>query len=377
MGRTTELRRTAVYVVTAVMAGFGLTGAASAQSLSNTNGGWSGKTSTTTLNKCSVTNTNNVSVTNRNNQSAVSGSAIVMGNSSGFSWGGWDALSPLDAQAQGNSYGSWYNSVVNWISNRANGAGWVSTGNGVPMSGGNSWNNFDPMAWQANGMKFADWYNAVEQYLNQNSPAWLLGWPSTDNNGGAISANTGNATNNNSANFSININNAASAQYGAPTCEHSYPTSHSSSCACSSSGVIASNANSLMKQPHESAPPSYAPSSTPQSMEGYGVPGYSPGYTPTEQQAAPNSYAASANQTPSNAYCPPTSSSPSSSQTVPTTATYKATVTNTNVVSVSNVNTQTAVTGNAIVANNGPSGMSGSGDAANGNGTGMSAGLEN
>lgn len=382
MGRMTWLRRTATYVVTATMTGFGFTSIASAQTITNTGPGSHNNITSNVTNNCSVTNNNRVSAYNSNRQQATTGDANVSDNTTaGVSWAGWSALDPTAAQAAGISYASWWSGVVNWIAQRASGDGWNSASTNLSWApGGADWSGFDPVNWQANGQSFGNWYNSVEAYLNSNSPTWVMTWPADATGSmGLGGAYSGNATNNYNANFSININNAASAAAGTDSCGRSNFTPPPS-------GGMGGGSTWT--------PPAVI-SASPQLSGGQGGGSGSGGY-----YSAPRGYVASApvahastpvQSTPSpsggmggggGTPAAPSGSSisntgPGSTNNVTSNYTNNSSVTNNNCVTVSNFSSQTASTGDANVSGNTTTGGGGSGDASNANGTGGAVGITN
>ena len=376
MGRISLIRRMSAFAMSITMVGFGLTGIASAQTITNTGPDSLNRIDSKVNNKCSVENNNNVSVKNSNDQSAYSGDATV-----GSSWGGWSALDPAIAKANGDSYNSWRDGVVGWMAQRSAGNGWNSTGDNLDWApSGNSWNDFDPLAWQSNGQSFGNWYDGAQAYLDGNSSNWLFDWPGGTGNTFGGDATSGNATNNNNANFSININNAAGnpclrqrniAQQ--PTPGRGAGPSVPGSIAISSAAPRAHGAPGV-------------------GGAGGGVPGGAPSaggfgaVSPSSQRVKAVSSAPSAPSAPgvgavTSVSTPPkaviSNTGPSSSNTISSSVSNKTSVTNNNNVCVTNTNTQTASSGDSSVSSNTHSGSSDSGDAANGNATGVGAELSN
>jgi hypothetical protein len=360
------------------MAGFGFTGVASAQTITNTGPGSRNTISTTTTNNCRVTNTNNVSVVNRNHQYAATGDATESGNTSaGLPWTGWAALDPAAAQANGTSYSSWMNGITNWISQRASGDGWNSNQTNLSWTPASAdWSGFDPVTWQASGQSFGNWYNSVETYLNSNSSNWLLTWPPDATGSGSFSgATTGNATNNNNANFSININNAARAAAGTNACGQSNFTPPPAT------GGMGGGGGQVM-----SAHTSFTPRSGGSGGAGglFGSSAFrTPAFHAASAPAVVHNTPAPVAQTPPVAP-PVTPTAPSSSisntgpgstNTISSTTSSNTTVTNDNNICVTNVSSQSASTGSSSVSGNTSTGGGGSGDASNANGTSAGVGI--
>lgn len=373
-----------------MMTFFGLTGVVSAQTITNTGPGSTNTISSTYTNNCSVRNSNNVSVSNSNNQSASTGNANESGNTSaGLSWAGWTGMDPAAAQAAGTGYAGWWGGVVNWIGQRASGAGWNSDQSNLSWTPSSTeWASYDPMTWQSSGQSFGNWYNAVESYLNGNSSAWVLGWPADANGAGNFGATSGNAVNNNNANFSININNAARAAAGTDNCGRSNFTPPAtgggmgSGPAMGAPAVVAASNN-------------YAP----KGGSGYGG-GYGGGYYAPSSYSAPAAHVSAPAQVASapivnNAPSAPagggmgsgpsapapssniSNTGPGSTNTISSTYTNNSSVSNCNNVSVSNMNSQSASSGDSNVSGNTSVGGAGSGNAGNNNGTGGAVGVSN
>ena len=382
MGRTIWIRRISTYVVAAIMTGFGFTGVASAQTITNTGSGSTNTISTTATNNCRVTNNNNVSVSNRNHQYASSGDATDSGNTtSGLSWIGWSALNPAAAQANGTSYNSWMNGITNWVSQRASGDGWNSNQANLSWTPASAdWASFDPIVWQANGQSFGNWYNSVEAYLNSNSGNWLLTWPPDATGTGSFGgATTGNATNNNNANFSININNAARAAAGTNSCGQSNFTPPLVTGGMGGGGTVlgTSSGNSFTGKKGGSG------------SLGLGSFGFSGGsFRPATTHVAsapiaPHAPTAPAVVTP---VVPPTQPASASSisntgtnstNTISSNNTNNSTVSNDNTIAICNTSTQSASSGDSSVSGNTSTGTGGSGGASNTNDTGAGVGLTN
>lgn len=217
MVKAAILRHSATWVVAVTTACFGMTGLASAATGSSTGPNSPVRVWSDSFNTCEITNNNDVSYNNVNNQTAVTGSVTAANNTSvgGNVWSGWSALDPASAQANQQSYNSWWSGLMSWLSVRASGTNWTATGSNTTWtpSGSNwqaTWNNWDPMTWQANGQSFTNWYAQIMPYLNSSSANWMLTWPaSATGNSGMGGVSSGNATNNYNASMTISINNSA------------------------------------------------------------------------------------------------------------------------------------------------------------------------
>lgn len=225
MGRLTLLRRSPSWVIIAIMAGFGFTGMASAQTITNTGPFSTNTISSTWVNNCRVTNTNRISAYNSNNQYAETGDASATDNTAAaLPWTGWDTLDPAAWQQQGQSYTSWWNGVLQWLTQRTGGTGWNTSTTNLTWAPANpgTWDNWNPAMWQQNGQSFANWFSQVQNYLNTNSGQWMLTWPgnATGTSGNTVmGAVSGNAVNNYNATMAINImNGGTSGSGGQNTC---------------------------------------------------------------------------------------------------------------------------------------------------------------
>lgn len=392
MVRTAWLRRTISYGVTAMMACFGLTNVVSAQTITNTGPGSHNNITSNETNNCRVMNNNDLSIYNRNNQSATTGNVTESGNTGvGLTWSGWDALNLTAAQADGQSYASWWSGVVNWIAQRASGTGWNSSQSNLTWTpGGTDWTAYNPLLWQAQGQSFANWYNAVESYLNSNSSNWVLSWPAADTGTGSFGATSGNATNNYNANFSININNAARAAAGTNSCGQSLFTPPVTSGGSGGGSLPSGGSGGVVLGS------SFVPTSRPSGGTGIGG-GFASGSTfiPTSHVNHP---ALSAPNVPntipvvstptggngggggSSTPAPVASISntgPGSSNNITSNQTNNSSVTNCNTVTVSSTNTQVATTGSSNVSGNTTTGGGGSGSATNIGSDGTGVGISN
>ncbi len=410
MYRTTLFRRMSTSTVAITMATFGITGIASASTITNTGSNSTNKITSDITDNCQVHNTNNVSAHNTNHQTANTGSANVSGNTSaGMSWGGWSVYNPVASQTAGTSYASWRAGVTDWVAQHASGNGWNSSENNLAWTPGSSdWSSYDPMVWQGNGQSFGNWYNGLQSYLNANSPVWLMGWPADatgeGNFGGATS---GNATNNNNANFTININNAARAVAGTDSCGHSNFTAPPATggqgggtftppaggggavLGASTGGSGGSGAGKVLGASGGSGSGAFNPSSA--SFGGFHAPrnqgpnapaGTAPVFRPA---AAPSSTpvmppaggsgGGNGGSTGTNGTISTTGTN--SRNIIASAVTDNSQVNNTNTVAVCNTSTQTASSGTANASGNTATWSAGSGDATNGNGTGVTGTLIN
>jgi len=368
------------------MTSFGFTSIASAQTITNTGPDSSNRIDTEVKNTCTIKNNNAVSVNNRNNQSARSGNATVEDNTGGCGWDGWAALDPAAAQANGLSYNSWRSGVTDWMAQHGTGNGWNGAGDNLSWAPpGNDWASYDPAAWQASGQSFGNWWNGAQSYLDTNSPVWLLGWPASANHDGSFggSATSGNASNGNSTNFTIRINNAASAAAGTN--------------ACGQSLFIPPHAASNVISPRVSTPhvagasivvPGHQPSGGAGGFGGFGGGSLQPSVA--HMASAPIAAVAPAHvAAPTVAVAAPSippvvieraaisNTGPESVNKITSEVKNNISVANNNNICVTNTNNQTASTGNATVNDNTHADSSDTGNATNGNGTGASASLAN
>lgn len=380
MNRTTWLRRATNLIVAATMASFGLTSIASAQTITNTGPDSHNTITSTNTNNCTTTNTNNLSASNYNDQSATSGNATSSDNTNaGLPWTGWNTLDPATAETNGQSYASWQLGVSNWVSQRASGNGWNSNDSNLTWApSSTNWSSFDPVTWQANGQSFGNWYNSVESYLNSNSSNWLLTWPADATDSGNLGATSGNATNNYNANFSININNAARAAAGTNACGQSNFTPPPTTGGGGTGAGLGASFSPILSSP------SYIP--------GSGSGGYSPGssrhYAPmVHAPVVPtsNSVASAVTPPPPALVLPPpaapastiSNTGPGSANTIASTNTDNSAVTNTNTVSVASYSNQSASSGDSTSASNTSTSGGGSGNATNAAGSGTGVDLSN
>lgn len=389
MNRHIWRRRVALFLTAVMMAGFGFTSVASADTITNT-GPYSRNTIKTDIdNKCTVKNDNDVTVNNRNWQDGTTGDATVADNTSGDSWEGWDALNPQTAMAGGISHDAWWNSVVGWMAQRGTGDGWSSAGDNPSWTpSGDGWSAYDPMAWQAGGQTFGNWWNGVQQYLDGHNSAWLLGWPAdaTSSGGFGGDAATGSVINRNNSNFTITVNNAASVKAGVDACgkkKFTPPSVTPPQCPCPPSVTPG--------QPGITAPSMISPSGGAGGAgagagKGIGeakVSGKGAG-VPMNVPQAPSGGQGGANvpppPCPCMCPCPPqppkeqekaviSNTGPGSNNSISTEVHNETTIKNTNNVTVNNSNWQDGTTGDATVTDNTRAGDATSGDAYNTNKT--------
>ena len=392
MAKTAWLRRASSYATAVTMACFGITGMASAQTITNTGPGSTSTITTTNTDTCNIINNNNVSAASSNTQNASSGDATVSGNTSaGVPWTGWGDLDPSTWQQNGQSYPQWWSGVLAWVTDHASGAGWNSDNSNLSWNGGSDWNSWDPMVWQQNGQSFDNWFAGVQGYMNNNSANWLLTWPSGDNSNGDSQFNEGGATtgdvsNYNNASFSVNINNnlAPSFMSVAKACGGSAPTmlppsNGPGTSSQGSNGPAPMVAGAFRSTPHAASfgnggSSSFRPATksvTPVasvpaapaavSLPSGGMGGGTPVVTPP---------AAPAGNSISN-------TGPDSSASITSNTTTTTSITNNNNVYVNTSNTQNASSGDATASGNTTTGGGGSGDASNGNTAGGSIGVNN
>lgn len=376
MGRLTLLRRSPSWVITAVMAGFGFTGMVSAQTITNTGPYSTNTISSTRANNCRLTNTNHVSAYNYNDQSAITGDASATDNTAvALPWTGWNTLDPAVWQQQGQSYTSWWNNVLQWLTQRAGGAGWNTTTTNLTWTPANPgiWDNWNPVMWQQNGQSFANWFSQVQNYLNTNSGQWMLTWPASDtgtSGNAAMGAVSGNAVNSYNATMAINILNGSGGQNGCGFTPSGgqgggpvvNPGTTQSAHQTGSSGVLGS---------------SY-------SRGGSGGYGYYAAATPVSHPAAavtttttPTGGGQGGGTLPSVPAGSINNTGPYSTNTVSSSYTNNSCVKNVNTVSATSFNTQSASSGNTSVSGNTSAIGSGSGTASNVNGSGTGVDIGN
>lgn len=395
MGRTSDLRRVLLYTVAVIMASFGITSMASAQSVITNTGPNSFNSITSDTNTtCAVNNTNSVSALNQTTQNASSGSTLGANNQSSLLWTGWASLSPTTAQIAGTSYNAWHSEVTDWIAARASGAGWNSASNNLTWTPSDSdWPSFDPMLWQASGQTFSNWLNATEAYLNNNSTTWILGWPASATSGAiGNSAVSGAATNNNNANFSISISNAAapattagcsststgsggmgggpgSTTTGDIVAGAAQNLAHSTSNAPAFTGGSGGMGQGVPQSSNASSPTGVIASSRNAGNQSQSVANGSSSSLPSGSSSIPSSGSQGTNSGASISNTGPCSTNIISSNTMQNT-----TINNVNTVNVTNTTTQTATSGSSTTADNGY-GSGTSGDASNNNSTGLNTGF--
>jgi hypothetical protein len=393
MGRTSDLRRVVLYTVAVLMASFGVTSIASAQSVITNTGANSFNSATSgTSTTCTVTNTNDVSASNQTSQDTTSGNATDSNNQQGSSpWTVWSALNPAAAQTAGTSYNAWRSEVTNWIAARTSGAGWTSTdSNPTWAPSGNDWESFYPMLWQANGQTFSNWLTAVESYLNSNSANWILGWPASATSGiFGDSATSGPAASNNSSDFSINISDTASPSMTG-SCGQSTAGSGGMGGGLGSSSTGGTTAGGVEGFSHGAAVSATTASGNggQGSSQGSSYAAYPSGGTYVageasgyQDQGNTGNGSSSGSGGGSTSTTPPvgtpsagasvSDTGPCSTNIASSTATQATTVSNINTVNVTNATTQTTTSGNSTVSNNGD--MSTSGGSSSNNGTGLDA----
>ncbi|MEO6760899.1 MAG: hypothetical protein ABI220_00785 [Candidatus Saccharimonadales bacterium] len=384
--------------IVGVMAAFGFTGLASANSISNTGPGSTNIIRSSSLEDCTIVNSNYVNVSNSNYQTATTGDASSYNNTNALPWTGWSTLDPASWQADGNDYNSWWTGVSNWVTERASGDGWNSSETNISWapSGADwqaSWSNWNPVTWQANGQSFSNWYTQLNSYLTSNSAKWMLAWPTSATGNGLSGATSGNATNTNNVSFSLNISNSLPSTSQGPSdpCDPASPSipitpvtpvtpvnpgggsgsGHLLGDSTSRGGGGAGGSGSGYTGGYYTASGHYVPkapagtSQTPPSQPGAPVVPSQPGnggspVTPPSQPQASIS-----------------NTGPGSTNVIASSSVNRTSVSNTNNVSFVNTNTQTATSGNATSAGNTGVGGTGSGGASNGNGAGANMKIDN
>ena len=385
MQRTIWRRRSALLLLSGLMAGFGLTGIASAQTITKTGPYSTNSIDTSIENECKIKNDNDITVRNTNYQTGSTGDASVTGNTTaGSEWGSWQELSPSAAITAGTSHDAWWNGVVNWMGQHGTGDGWSGTGDNPAWSpSGNDWASYDPMSWQANGQTFGNWWNATQHYLDDNSAMWLLGWPEDATGSGSYGGNatSGSVINRNNSNFTISVDNAAAAAAGVDACGKSKftppkvtpptggksasssvtpgvpgaPGSNVGPSGAGGAGAGAGQANIAGLASHANLPSGGAGANVPSVPS---VPA-KPAVPPREEQASISN------------------TGPGSNNSISTTVTNEVKVTNTNDVNICNTNYQTGSTGDASVSDNTRAGSATSGDVYNTNKTQVDVAITN
>jgi hypothetical protein len=383
-----------------MMAGFGLTSIASAQVITDTGPGSLNRIDNKVTNNCSIKNNNKVSANNTNKQTAKSGDASQKGNTNaGSSWGDWSTLDPITAQADGIGHDAWWNNVVDWMAQQAAGNGWDSSGDNLSWApSGDNWSSFDPMTWQANGQSFGNWWDGAQSFLDRNSGKWLLDWPQGTGDAGNFGrgATSGNATNNNNANFRININNAANAcrqNKIVPSPVKINANASASAAAAAAAEAAANQSNIVAAAPSSNVTPGAVSSGVggvgggpgrggaqgPSNIRSANVP-IAASRAASSAQASAAAAAAASQQV--HVQVPVqraviANTGPNSSNVVSSKVENNTSVKNTNDICITNTNTQKASTGDATVSGNTNAGSSDSGNAGNGNGTGAGIDISN
>lgn len=390
MNKYTWQRRLVAAVTSAIMAGFGCTSVASAQTITGTGPYSTIRIDTNIQNECTVKNTNDISVGNTNYQTGRTGNASVSGNTSvGASWSGWESLNPNRAMENHVSHDAWWNSVVDWMGQHGSGNGWSSAGSDLSWAPEHTdWTGYNPMTWQANGQTFGNWWNATQHYLDDNSTLWLLGWPADATSSGNYGedATSGSVVTSNNASFTIAVNNAASAAAGVNACGQSNftPPVVTSPTGGKGGGPIVTPATPASVTPGTSITPSSqtGAGSRPGGSAGAEV---AAGVSHVPSTTVPSSSNPGTSTPPvvtSPASVPPQETTvgptgPGSANTVSTVVHNETSVTNTNYISISNTNYQTGTSGDASVSGNTYGASTTSGDVTNANYTSVYVNVSN
>lgn len=201
------LHRGTALLVSATTACAAFSGLAAADNFSASGPNSTINSYTNTNTNCRVRNTNTVYFTDYNPQTATTGNVTSSYNTGiGSSWSGWSGLDPALYQSNGQSFDAWWNDVSSWMDSHSNDAGWSATpGDSAWAPSGSDWSSWDPMTWQINGQGFDSWHGQASSYLNSNRMVWMLSWPASATGSGEV--RSGDASNNHSSNVSFNINN--------------------------------------------------------------------------------------------------------------------------------------------------------------------------
>ena len=197
MRAKTAWQRVSVIISTVVMAGFGMTGLASADSISWTGpGSWN--VISTSFNMTSrFLNTNNLGFNNANFQSVVTGWAKVEGNTNGGN--------AMTGNAMNNNASGF------WVSATNQATAGSSTGGVMGVSGDNSISDTGPhsvnvITSSQNVQTVVKNTNTVS-FNNLNDQSAVSGNAVVEGNTSGGNASTGDATNNNSSTVDVNAEN--------------------------------------------------------------------------------------------------------------------------------------------------------------------------
>lgn len=339
MARSFLYRCTAVVVAGVTAVCFGLVGQVSVQAASITNTGPDSYNSIKTIGsvECKVTNNNNVNVNNSNNQSATTGDVTVKHNTTvGGGWGAWD-----------------------------------------------------PAVWQAQGHTYEEWHTAFMNYLASQQAEWSANWGSLAPSGGA--AMSGNASNTNSTNIGVTINNGPSSSDNGHACggaANGTPGNPGAPGAGGSHGSVLGASTVGGGQPGSQGQGG-------QGTGGHVLGAHSGGQAGSGQSQNGQGSSSSASFNGGGSNNPSGSSSnpacgcqsggnntisntgPDSYNSITTVSRSKTVVTNNNNVSVNNVSSQSATSGNVASSHNTTTSGGDSGDGSNQNGTNANLNLNN
>ncbi len=331
MGSMTLAGRMATMSTAVLMAGMGLTGAPSAQTITNTGPHSTNIIKTSTTNECTVENNTDIHVTNTNDQNATSGDATV-----GDSGRGW--FGPLNVQADtnGNNSGS--------------------------TLADNASSSLDSLAPQASDPDSGGLSGTTPSLFNSDS-----NWPKDLNGGNATSgdAASGNATNSNSTNLSVTVGNTPDT--GNP-------------CVPNNTHIAKQlPPTKVLKTGVRVAPGAPAVSTGHGTRTGgfsaVVVPAVATQASPTVSAATAVTPGRGAGQTAAVSQERISATGPGSSNVISSNVDNQTTVTNNNTICITATNTQQASTGDATTSSNTSSSSSNTGGAGNGNSTGVGADL--
>jgi len=355
MGRISWIRRLSLYATTATMAGFGLTGIASAQTITNTGPHSTNRIDTKIDNKCTVKNDNDVNVKNSNDQKATTGDATV-GGSGHSSSDGWSGSDPADIQASSSDGGD-------------------GSFNATPAS--DTTPSVDPLTQQTNDPGHDSLFGDPSSFLDGATSDWHKDPGRGGNFGGNTfggDATTGDATNHNSTDISVDIDNSVDN----PCIQNNVVLQRpSKALRVAKSNVF--NKAAVRVAPNVSGAPGIGGGRG--GVGGVGGFGAGPSIS---KQVSP---AVSAEVvTPGRGAGPAvvavqknviSNTGPESSNKISTTVNNNVTVKNDNNIHVTNTNDQKASTGDATVSGNTSAGSGDTGGAGNGNGTAVGADVSN
>ncbi len=316
-----------------------LSGAVSADSITNTGPGSSNIIMSKLSSSSRTTNNNNVSINTSNYQTAQTGTANVSGNTSdspGMCNDGyqsdWSSWNPDSWQRSGRTFSDWWTSMMGQMNQN-----YWSGGHNNSMDGGSNWDSWNPSVWCQSGSTYGNWLQKFNSYMTSNCIYWQQNWHSTSDH------------------TTVRPAVYTQPQYQQPATYHaSYPTNNNCGNTASGSGYgggastgSATNENNTQAQvsiTNSTPAPNYTQQET----------AYHPHMGNSISDTGPHSFNLISSKTDSNVQ-----------------------VSNTNNVTMSNTNTQTAVSGNATVSGNTHSGSATTGSASNTNSTDFEVAITN